>query len=158
MMLLRTVGIFVMVLASTCRPHNSSDPYGKGFNVERAKRQIHLIPDDAVRSNPLNNATPTWVPADNAKEPVTPCWQSKVLEMRDGTLLEETDNYASGKKYTFSGNELLAEELFVRYSYAAESEGKHPWWCYVTSGPNQGERTIEEARHILEEWEVPYPK
>jgi hypothetical protein len=155
---LRIVGIFVVVLASACRPHRNSDRYGKGFNVERAKRQIHPIPDDAVRNNPLNDATPTWVPADNTNEPVKPRWQSKVLEMRDGTLVQETDNFASGKKYMFSGNELLAEELFVRYSYAVEREGKNPWWCYVTSGPNQGERTIDEARHVLQGWGIAYPQ
>ncbi|MEY2506588.1 MAG: hypothetical protein QOH01_917 [Verrucomicrobiota bacterium] len=158
MLFLRTAGILVMVLASACRPHHGSKKYEKEFNVERAKRQIHGIPEDAVRFNPLNEATPTWVQAENAKEPVTPRWQSKVLEIRDGILLQETDDFASGKKYIFSGNELLAEELFVRYSYAAEREGKNPWWCYVTSGPNQGERTIAEARRILEDWAVGYPQ
>lgn len=151
----------VSLIVSGCdRGPALSSRYGTGFNADRIKRGMTILPDDwvvyAETSIQIDWANPTQLRQGDTGKPIHAGKQ--VLFDRSGNLVSEIDVFYSGKKlphYAYP-NETIDEKMEITYEFGRARSGLDPWTAGITFGPDKGEYDLDQAKAILKKWGIQY--
>ena len=152
------VCLFAMMLSACSESIGSK--YGPKYNSEREKLGIPIIP-----TNWTSHGGDQWYNPiqDGQLTRRIPVHQSKFIDVRNGVLLLEEDEYDGSESY-HDQDGTYRESLFVTYCYQADIKchGKTGWGILYQSQKTFDEQTydtlnLDDAKKILKDWGISFP-